>query len=727
MTDIKKTPIPQRLKNVSADHPYVAGAEDIVDDRLGNNQERVNEALQNGINALDSQNYYYAEATDQTSDVTDILPASGAADTLYRVALWDGEQYDATVYSEYAWDGTGYQLLDVKEPGIDDEPAHGSNKLMKSGGVYKEIGYDFTVEGRLNDYGYIVDISDTHKNTTEYIPAYHGHYRIRANTYSWQVCIAFYDYAKHPISVITGTSEDWESTDFEGDVPSGTYYMRVTSRKPYEGTYVLVKSEQHHQFITKGDSESFTLVGYFDSDDRLVPASSWRATDYIEVADGSNYSLYLKGEENATTNVLFYDKSKILISSLGQGGWYHYTGVLPSGTCYVRMCSHIGNSGQYTEYIRFGFEVDSLLNHIANISGTNELVNGDSDAFSEYGYFDANGAIHSTSTSSSWAATPFIPIPAGAKYEAYLMGQAPITANILFYNIDQDLLEVVMATKDQEYEYLRGTAPIDALYVRMSSYIRRDQSLDDEWFRFSAGSIMPTVEQLIKGHSVATSLMYGDNFMGKPFSFNGKTAAFFGDSVTKGIKSNPLTQANKCYREWLCERLGLTGTNYAVSGSFICDLDDRNSSILNKVLNTVTASFETDYIFIAGGINDFWTGSPLGVITVDTYETFYGALNVMCSHLNTVLSGKDTQVIFLTPINCTRDDLSESIAPLDEYRNAIFRVATMNGYNVVDTSKIGFPTDINDAAYRQATIADGVHPTEYGHKMMGLNLAAILV
>lgn len=148
MTDIKKTPIPQRLKNVSADHPYVAGAVDIVDDRLGNNQERVNETLQNGINALDSQNYYYAEATDQTSSVTDVLPPSGEADTLYRVASWDGEQYDATVYSEYAWNGEGYQLLDVKQPGIDDEPTNMSTNLVKSGGVSKFKSYNYTK----NDY-----------------------------------------------------------------------------------------------------------------------------------------------------------------------------------------------------------------------------------------------------------------------------------------------------------------------------------------------------------------------------------------------------------------------------------------------------------------------------------------------------------------------------------------------------------------------------------------------
>jgi len=42
-------------------------------------------------------------ATEQTTDVTDVLPTTGAADTIYRVGNWDGSQFDASVYSEYAW------------------------------------------------------------------------------------------------------------------------------------------------------------------------------------------------------------------------------------------------------------------------------------------------------------------------------------------------------------------------------------------------------------------------------------------------------------------------------------------------------------------------------------------------------------------------------------------------------------------------------------------------
>ena len=61
------------------------------------------------------QEFVTVTATAQTTDVTTLLPANGEADRIYRVGNWDGAQYDASRYAEYAWDGTDYVLLDVKE------------------------------------------------------------------------------------------------------------------------------------------------------------------------------------------------------------------------------------------------------------------------------------------------------------------------------------------------------------------------------------------------------------------------------------------------------------------------------------------------------------------------------------------------------------------------------------------------------------------------------------
>lgn len=94
----------------------------------------------NNLITTPDQEFVTVTATDEITDVTDLLPAQGEADTIYRVGNWDGHDedtpYDTTCYSEYAWDGIQYVCLDVKHPGIDETPTKSSSNLVESGGVY---------------------------------------------------------------------------------------------------------------------------------------------------------------------------------------------------------------------------------------------------------------------------------------------------------------------------------------------------------------------------------------------------------------------------------------------------------------------------------------------------------------------------------------------------------------------------------------------------------------
>lgn len=78
-----------------------------------------------------------AQSGDAQADVFNGV--TGASDTIYRVAKWDGSAYATNSYSEYAFDGTDFVLLDVKEYGVDDVPTAGSENLVKSGGVQNAI------------------------------------------------------------------------------------------------------------------------------------------------------------------------------------------------------------------------------------------------------------------------------------------------------------------------------------------------------------------------------------------------------------------------------------------------------------------------------------------------------------------------------------------------------------------------------------------------------------
>lgn len=120
-----------RLHSIATGN-VLASADEIFDDNKGKKQSEVNmdvdKALadrytkdetynKNELNSLittpDVQ-YVTVTATEQTTAVTDVLPATGEANTVYRVGNWDGSQFDASVYSEYAWNGSQYIHLSTK-------------------------------------------------------------------------------------------------------------------------------------------------------------------------------------------------------------------------------------------------------------------------------------------------------------------------------------------------------------------------------------------------------------------------------------------------------------------------------------------------------------------------------------------------------------------------------------------------------------------------------------
>ena len=132
MSNNKPSLIPNSLRNASVEFPYVAESVDIYDKNSDKNQEQINadtyrksetyskEQVDSLAAAFTAQNYLTYTADDQTTSIEDVLPDPGAKNTVYRVGNWDGEQYDPTVYSEYAWMPTGedtgeYRLLDVKQ------------------------------------------------------------------------------------------------------------------------------------------------------------------------------------------------------------------------------------------------------------------------------------------------------------------------------------------------------------------------------------------------------------------------------------------------------------------------------------------------------------------------------------------------------------------------------------------------------------------------------------
>lgn len=210
----------------------------------------------------------------------------------------------------------------------------------------------------------------------------------------------------------------------------------------------------------------------------------------------------------------------------------------------------------------------------------------------------------------------------------------------------------------------------------------------------------------------------------KPFSFNGKTAVFFGDSICYGTASTPSGHIDAGANRWttkFCNKVGLTETNHGIgSASFTYGVTGYN--IVETIMETPITQ---DFIFICGGVNDFWYNAEIGDYNSNDTTTLYGALNTLISYLNTNYPNK--QIIFVLPIN-TQIEQENKLHPLNDYRQAIFNKASVAGYSVVDGSQFGF-ADFRHTGYcfQYYTEWDNLHPTVAGHAMYAKAMATALL
>lgn len=112
------------LKSVAPDG-IVADALAVKDYTQNKTQGTINGEVQTALDdRYTKEQTYTKEETNALITTPDVeyvtvstysaLPAEGAADTIYRVSCWDGSQVDATKYTLYAWNGSGYTELAVR-------------------------------------------------------------------------------------------------------------------------------------------------------------------------------------------------------------------------------------------------------------------------------------------------------------------------------------------------------------------------------------------------------------------------------------------------------------------------------------------------------------------------------------------------------------------------------------------------------------------------------------
>lgn len=267
------------------------------------------------------------------------------------------------------------------------------------------------------------------------------------------------------------------------------------------------------------------------------------------------------------------------------------------------------------------------------------------------------------------------------------------------------------------------TAPETAVMIRYT-YFKADESYCKEnatayklpWLIIETDNLSADVKNIMNKTSADISVR---SVLDKPLNFNGKSCVAFGDSITFGITSPSLEYTYAPYIKTFADKASMNLTNQAVSGTCITDASDADNSIYKKIIAYTT---DTDVIIIAGGVNDYTTGKPLGEYNSTDITTFYGAMRGICDSLTA--NHTDATVIFITPINCTHN-APDAVADISEYRNAIFEIAAEYGFNVVDGSQLGFPS--KTGGFQEFMMTDGCHPTQAGHDFYAKNLYNVLM
>ncbi|MBO7693015.1 MAG: hypothetical protein J6Y28_09700 [Acholeplasmatales bacterium] len=121
MAENKNIEVGGRLHSIASGN-VLAGADEIFDDAKNKKQSVINAEVDSILSThssviagLNTQNYVTVTATEETMDVTDVLPSEDqATDTVYRVGCWNGTEFDESSYSEYAWNGSAYVHVSTK-------------------------------------------------------------------------------------------------------------------------------------------------------------------------------------------------------------------------------------------------------------------------------------------------------------------------------------------------------------------------------------------------------------------------------------------------------------------------------------------------------------------------------------------------------------------------------------------------------------------------------------
>ncbi|MGU8816432.1 SGNH/GDSL hydrolase family protein [Clostridium perfringens] len=198
---------------------------------------------------------------------------------------------------------------------------------------------------------------------------------------------------------------------------------------------------------------------------------------------------------------------------------------------------------------------------------------------------------------------------------------------------------------------------------------------------------------------------------------NGKTWAFFGDSITEGVGTNKPDEES--YPAQIGKKYGINVINYGIAGaSWQKDGNYDEISILTQIENANLSNVDLCTIF--AGTNDFGRGAlPIGNVNDEIENTMHGAINNAVRML--IEKKQDIKIGIITPMWRQRfsngDNKDSDFNDLNgkylrDYVNAVIEGAK---YNHIPVLNLYDNCGINKFNYK-TFLADGLHPNKKGYE-----------
>lgn len=378
-------PIPARLKNV-AKGGHVAGADQIIDDALGKEQSVINkevsEAIEGNTQAVAAERQR-AEAAEGVLDnrLSDVEELAEISIDGGEAKIATGEDFHNPTAEQRAKVTTVGAILD----GADNEPTAGSDNLVKSGGVNKEL-FNYKSNTALNNSG--VEIADSSYCVSDYIEVENGDVVVFNNVSGGNA--ALYNSNKEFLQRWMLFNQRQETINNENAAyiryafpKANIKTTNLTKNSVIAWEAVSIRSNKYHidklkeevdsdyEQLTDSVNESinYLIDSTINSSGQTTAREGYICTkDYIDISGRDRDAKMIAWYNGAVTNkayIAFYDSSKAFISSVSGTEYNMRTMIeIPSTAHYIKA----GFSKNYTDNkIVVGSTIVYKPEHVSNV------------------------------------------------------------------------------------------------------------------------------------------------------------------------------------------------------------------------------------------------------------------------------------------------------------------------------------------------------------------------